>query len=408
MSEARVGVWIVGARGAVATTTALGLSAAARGLAPLQGVTTEGARGQGLSLAEPSAMVVGGWELRPSTLRDSARELAEGRIFDARLVRDLEEDLDHIDGEIVTGGTRGVPPLGERAAEPESPAAIVERLRSDLRGFRERNRLERLVVVNLATTEPAFTMQEDHLALGALEETIGSDRPGVFRPATLYAWSAVREGAAFLNFAASPSALVPAIRELAEREGVPYMGTDGKTGETLVKSALASLFRERDLKVLAWHGNNVLGNSDGAALAEPEVKAAKVETKDRVVRSILGYSPHTSVDITYVPSLGDWKTAWDLIHFEGFLGTRMTMQFTWQGADSILAAPLVIDLVRLADLALRRHESGPMTQAACFFKAPIGTQEHELAKQYASLDQYLRRCRVAPVASRTTSARRSS
>ncbi len=168
--------------------------------------------------------------------------------------------------------------------------------------------------------------------------------------------------------------------------------------ETLVKSALASLFRERDLQVLSWHGENLLGNADGAALSEPEVKAAKVESKDGVVRGVLGYSPETSVDITYVPSLGDWKTAWDLIHFQGFLGTRMTMQFTWQGCDSILAAPLVIDLVRLADLALRRGERGPMTQAACFFKAPVGTPEHDLGRQYAILDRYLRRSRIAALA----------
>src|SRR5947199_197208 len=261
-----------------------------------------------------------------------------------------------------------------------------------------RHSLERVVVVNLATTEPIFTIPEDHLTLAALEESLTGRGAAVFRPSTLYAHAAIREGAAFINFAASPAALAPAVRELAEREGVPFAGTDGKTGETLVKSALASRFRERDLQVLAWHGENLLGNSDGAALKEPEVKAAKVETKDGVVRGVLGYSPETSVEITYVPSLGDWKTAWDLIHFQGFLGTRMTMQFTWQGCDSILAAPLVIDLVRLADLALRRGESGPMTQAACFFKAPVGTQEQDLGRQYAMLDRYLRRCRLSVLA----------
>jgi myo-inositol-1-phosphate synthase len=214
----------------------------------------------------------------------------------------------------------------------------------------------------------------------------------------------MREHTAFLNFAASPAAMIPGLRELAEREGVPYMGTDGKTGETLVKSALAPLFRERDLRVLSWHGSNILGNDDGASLDDPSVRAAKVGTKDTVVRNVLGYSPHTSVDIRYVPSLGDWKTAWDLIHFEGFLGTRMTMQFTWQGSDSILAAPLIIDLVRLSDLALRRGESGAMTHAACFFKAPVGTQEHDLSRQYGMLDRYLRRARMAVVAGRRSAA----
>jgi len=390
-SSPRTGVWIIGARGAVATTTIVGARAAALGLSPLRGVTTEGPRGEGLALPGASALVFGGWELRAGSLLDAAADLAEGRIFNGRVLEALAADLAAIDRDIVRGGTRGVPPPCGAA----TPAEVIARLAADLRGFRRRHALERVVVVNLATTEPIFTTPEDHLTLAALEERLTSRGAAAFRPSTLYAYAAMREGAAFINFAASPAALAPAIRELAEREGVPFAGTDGKTGETLVKSALASLFRERDLQVLAWHGENLLGNSDGAALKEPEVKAAKVETKDGVVRGVLGYAPETSVDITYVPSLGDWKTAWDLIHFQGFLGTRMTMQFTWQGCDSILAAPLVIDLVRLADLALRRGESGPMTQAACFFKAPVGTQEQDLGRQYAMLDRYLRRARIA-------------
>ena len=392
----RTGVWIIGARGAVATTTMVGARAAARRLFPLRGVTTEGPRGEGLSMPAASALAFGGWEVRAGSLLDAATELAESaRIFDPRLLDRLALDLQEIDQDIVRGGTRGVPPP---CGAVEASAEVIEHLAADLRAFRRRHSLERVVVVNLATTEPVFTTPEDHLTLAGLEESLRSGGSAVFRPSTLYAYAAMREGAAFINFAASPAALAPAIRELAEREGVPFAGTDGKTGETLVKSALASLFRERDLQVLAWHGDNVLGNSDGAALNAPEVKAAKVETKDGVVRGVLGYSPETSVEITYVPSLGDWKTAWDLIHFQGFLGVRMTMQFTWQGCDSVLAAPLVIDLVRLADLALRRGESGPMTQAACFFKAPVGTQEQELGRQYAMLDSYLRRCRIAALA----------
>lgn len=393
------GVWVIGARGAVATTLVVGVRAAARGLAPLRGVTTAGARGEGLELVEPDGIAFGGWELRSGTLVDSARALTEqARIFDPRLVDALADDLAGIDREVVSGGTLGAPQPPE--ANAEKPAATVDRLRRDLAAFRRRWSIERLVVVNLASTEAAFTIAEEHLTLAALEEAIGGARAGALRASTLYAYAAMREGAAFVNFAASPAALVPAIRELAAREVLPYMGTDGKTGETLVKSALAPLFRERDLQVLAWHGSNVLGNSDGESLAEPSVRAAKVETKDGAVRNILGYAPHTSVDIRYVPSLGDWKTAWDLIQFEGFLGTRMTMQFVWQGSDSILAAPLVVDLARLGDLALRRGESGPMTHAACFFKSPVGTGEHELSRQYGMLDRYLRRCRMDRVARR--------
>src|SRR5438094_533377 len=201
----RTGVWIIGARGAVATTTIVGARAAARGLFPLRGVTTEGPRGEGLSLPAASALVFGGWEVRAGSLLDAAADLAEsGRIFDGRLLDPLAVDLDEIDQDIVRGGTRGVPhPCGA----VETPAEVIEQLAADLRGFRRRHSLERVVVVNLATTEPIFATPEDHLTLAALEERLPGRSAAVFRPSTLYAYAAIREGAAFINFAASPAAL---------------------------------------------------------------------------------------------------------------------------------------------------------------------------------------------------------
>ena len=167
------------------------------------------------------------------------------------------------------------------------------------------------------------------------------------------------------------------------------MGCDGKTGETLVKSALAPMFRYRDLRVLTWQGYNILGDRDGRVLADRRNKSAKVASKDALLPSILGYPLHTHVGIDFVPSLHDLKTAWDFVHFEGFLGFKMALQFTWQGCDSILAAPLVLDMVRLADLAARRGESGPMRHLACFFKQPVDVAEHDLHRQWQTLVAYL-------------------
>jgi myo-inositol-1-phosphate synthase len=186
---------------------------------------------------------------------------------------------------------------------------------------------------------------------------------------------------------------VPAIRELFAESGAPYMGSDGKTGETLVKSALAPMFKYRDLRVLTWQGYNILGDRDGRVLADRSNKRAKVASKDALLPSILGYPLHTHVGIDFVPSLDDLKTAWDFIHFEGFLGFRMALQFIWQGCDSILAAPLVLDMVRFADLAARRGESGSMPHLACFFKQPVGVGEHDLHHQWHLLVEYLERVR---------------
>ena len=117
-------------------------------------------------------------------------------------------------------------------------------------------------------------------------------------------------------------------------------------------------------------------------------KRAKVDSKDHLVHEILGYRPQTLVSIEYIESLGDWKTAWDHVHFTGFLGTPMSLQFTWQGCDSVLAAPLVLDLARFTDLAARRGQTGELTFLACFFKSPQGVEEHRFDRQFQMLEQW--------------------
>ena len=143
-----------------------------------------------------------------------------------------------------------------------------------------------------------------------------------------------------------------------------------------MKTVLAPMFAHRNLKVLSWVGHNIFGNRDGLVLDDPANKSSKIETKDQVITEILGYKPETHVSIEYI-DMDDWKTAWDHIHFQGFLGTKMILQFTWQGCDSLLAAPLVIDLARLADLEKRRGGRGLMRHLACFFKSPVGVEEHD-------------------------------
>jgi len=158
-----------------------------------------------------------------------------------------------------------------------------------------------------------------------------------------------------------------------------------------VKTVLAPMFRYRNLEVLSWEGFNILGGGDGRVLADPRHKRSKIRSKSGVLPSALGYTPHSGVGIEYVPSLGNWKTAWDFVHFRGFLGTKMSVQFIWQGCDSILAAPLVLDLVRLTEFALRQGEAGPMTHLACFFKEPLGVSVQSFTDQFRLLTDYVAR-----------------
>ncbi len=148
------------------------------------------------------------------------------------------------------------------------------------------------------------------------------------------------------------------------------------------------MFMMRNLEIMSWQGVNLLGNEDGRALADPARRAGKLKNKDEALTTLLGYPVHSGVVIDYVPSLGDWKTAWDLIHFRGFLDVPMTMQFTWQGCDSILAAPLVLDLVRLCEHAARHGRYGLQRHLACFFKHPLDVGEMALHRQFERLVDY--------------------
>ena len=145
----------------------------------------------------------------------------------------------------------------------------------------------------------------------------------------------------------------------------------------------------RALKVRSWAGMNLLGGGDGAALADPARAQSKIDSKGRLLEEILGYPVEAPIRIEDVRDMGEWKTAWDHIVFEGFLGVRMKLQFTWEGCDSALAAPLLLDLIRLAALALERHESGTDANLAFFFKDPAGTTEHQLHRQYEMLERWV-------------------
>ena len=391
----RFGVWLIGARGNVATTTMVGAHAVARGLCPPTGMVTALPDFAHVAWPPCDAVPFGGWDVTATPLPEQAEAIAAASgALPLPLIESARDWLTACDREIRPGTTTG---CGERicqvagtgAALPAALSPLIEALQGDLRSFQGRHGLDTVVVINLASTEPPPPPQFVAEDLDQLRAAIRRNESAGLPASVVYAYAAIDAGFPYINFTPSTGASGLALRQLAELRGVPHYGNDGKTGETLVKSVLAPLFAMRNLRVLTWQGYNLLGNQDGRVLDDPANKASKVRSKDHLLPKILGYTPHTHVGIDYVPSLDDWKTAWDLIHFEGFLGTRMTLQFTWQGCDSILAAPLVLDLARLAALAARRGERGLLTHLASFFKSPMGCTEHDLTGQFARLQRYL-------------------
>ncbi len=392
MAKSRIGLWLIGAKGGVATTTIMGLIALKAGLADGAGLVSELGQFGRLELVEWADFVVGGHEIRQFSLADEiARLVAENRAIDPQLTAQSKSELEQIEGRIRPGTIYNVgPTIAALAAEDvpreETPAEAVTRLKQDLSDFAQAEKLHHVVVVNVASTEPPVdvaTIPEDW---DQLEPLLA--QPCSLPASSLYAIATLDLGFSYINFTPSLGSALPAIDQLTRLRRTRHMGHDGKTGETLMKSVLAPMFAQRNLQVMSWVGHNIFGNLDGKVLDDPTNKRAKVQSKDRLLGEILGYQPQTLVSIEYIESMGDWKTAWDNIHFKGFLGTPMTLQFTWQGCDSILAAPLVLDLARFTELAARRGHVGQMPFLASFFKSPLGVEEQRFDRQFQMLESW--------------------
>jgi myo-inositol-1-phosphate synthase len=387
----RVGVWIQGALGDIATTMMVGALAIRQGLNSTVGMVTRIPPMDALDLASLDQLVFGGIDIKPSSLRESALAVhRSSRTFSHDTLQGVLPGLEAIEADILSDRD-----FSWRLRAPHDNAMpladVVARMREHIRAFRARHALDHVVAVNLVSAEPRAPESDALQRLDAFTAAIAADRKDLITSSMCGTHAAFLEGCSYINFTPNAGAGFPAMQELAERERLPYYGNDGKTGETLVKTVLAPMFAWRNLQVMSWEGVNMLGNNDGATLHDPDNRVNKIHNKESVLKEILGYNPHAGVDINYVPSLGDWKTAWDLIHFRGFLDVPMTMQFTWQGCDSILAAPLVLDMVRLSEFAARHGEHGAMRHLSGFFKNPIGVNEMAMHLQFDMLTQYARR-----------------
>ena len=384
----RIGVAVVGLGGAVATTAAAGIELLRLGLAGADGLPLAGVEG----LADYDRLVFAGWDVSPDDLAQAAA--GHGVLEPAQLAA-AAPALERIrpwpaisDADFCRNidGIHRIEATGHRGR--------AEAVAADLRRFREEEKLDRVVVVNLASVERTIPAGEPALAsLEAFERALDENDPAV-GPALLYAYAALREGCPYANFTPSVAADAPALVELAEEVGVPVCGKDGKTGQTMLKTVVAPALRARSLTVEGWFSNNLLGNRDGLALDDPDSLASKLDTKGSVLDSILGYhvADHV-VTINYYRPRGDRKEAWDTIDLVGFLGQKMQLKLNFLCRDSILAAPLVMEIARTLDLAARCGERGVQEQLGGFFKAPMTRDgevpEHALHKQEDALQSWL-------------------
>jgi myo-inositol-1-phosphate synthase len=390
----RVGVLLIGAGGAVASTVIAGVALMRRG-APRYGMITEGPVGAAVGACALDDLVFGGWDLKG------------GDLYEAALTHAVvpREQLGAIESELrsmrpwpgVSSAAFLANNVGDHVVPAKSFRDELRVMREQVTAFQRERGLDRVVMVNLTSTERYVDVADVHRTVEAFEAGLDADDARI-SPAMKYLYLAITMGIPHANFTPSRSN-VPALEALAGKRGVPIAGEDGKTGQTFLKTVLAPAFVVRDLRVDGWYSTNILGNNDGKVLDDPGSNKTKVVSKKSVLDEILGYPvPDHQVHIHYYRPRGDQKEAWDNIDLLGFLGEPMQLKVNFLCKDSILAAPLVLDLVRLLDAAQRAGEKGVQQQLSLFFKSPYRvngeTPVHDLFAQNRMLHDWV--ARVAP------------
>jgi len=385
----RLGVAIVGVGGAVATTAIAGIEMIKAGSNSLDGLPLADRDVAGMVAYRN--MEFGGWDLADESLGTLA--LRHGVIGEKELA-DGAAALNDMRAWKAAGSTGYCANIDGSNKMATGHRAAIRQIQDDLRRFTEEKQLDRVVVVNLASTERVPHADDAALqSRAAFEQGLDSDDAAI-SPAMLYAYAAIDAGTPYANFTPSVAADAAPLAELARIRGVPVAGKDGKTGQTMMKTVLAPALKARALHVDGWFSTNILGNRDGLALNDKDSLQSKLNTKGTVLDSILGYPVEDHlVHIHYYRPRGDDKEAWDNIDVTGFLGQRMQIKVNFLCKDSILAAPLVIEIARVLDLAKSRGDGGVQEQLSSFFKAPMVKNghgpEHDFGKQQTMLLDWL-------------------
>jgi myo-inositol-1-phosphate synthase len=396
--------------GAVATTAIAGVAAVRRGLAaPVGSLTQLGHLLDGdasgprvkdaLPLAPLEDVVFGGWDPIPD---DAYAAAVRAKVLGREHLDPLREELEAIRPMPAVFDTAWVRRLDGPNVKRGTLREKAEALVADIRGFMERNRCARGVMVWTGSTEVYAQVGPAHQTLRSFQAALDRSDPTI-APSMVYAWAALEAGVPFLNGAPNLSQDIPALRELAERNGVATGGKDFKTGQTLMKTTIAPMIQARLLGLDGWFSTNILGNRDGEVLDDELSFKTKEVSKLSVLEQILSPKQHPElygdvqhkVTIHYYPPRGDNKEGWDAIDIFGWLGYPMQIKVNFQCRDSILAAPLVLDLALLADLAQRAGERGPQEWLSFFFKSPVTAPGrppvHDLFRQQSALHAQLRR-----------------
>jgi myo-inositol-1-phosphate synthase len=411
-ADGKLGILLVGL-GAVSTTTIAGTMAVRKGLAKPIGSLVEmgtvrlGKRTEGRSpairefvpMAPLNDLVFGGWDIFEDNSYEAARTAG---VLEPALLDQIKDELTAIKPMSAVFDRQYVKRLdGPNVKKGKNKRDLAEQLIEDIRRFKTQHRLDRLVVVWAGSTEIFLTESPAHQTIEAFEQGLEANDPSI--PSSMvYAYAAIREGLPYANAAPNLSADIPALIALAQKTGAPIVGKDLKTGQTLIKTIIAPGLKARLLGVKGWYSTNILGNRDGEVLDDPESFKTKEESKKSVLDYILQPDLYPDlyhdlchvVRINYYPPRGDNKEGWDNIDLFGWLGYPMQLKINFLCRDSILAAPIVLDVALFLDLAKRAGLSGIQEWLSFYFKSPMHAPglypEHDVFIQLMKLKNTLR------------------
>ena len=414
-AEGKLGVLLVGL-GAVSTTFIAGTLLIRKGLATSTGSLAEmgtvrlGKRTEGrtplikefVPLASLDDLVFGVWDIFEENGYEAATTAG---VLEASMLEQIRPELEAIRPWPAVFDQRYVKRLmGTNVKTGANKLEIAEQVRADIRGFKDRHNLDRMVMIWCGSTEVFMTRTEAHQSIAALEQAMESNADEI--PSSMvYAYAALKEGLPYANAAPNLSADIPALHQLALDNGSPVAGKDLKTGQTLIKTIVAPGLKARLIGVSGWFSTNILGNRDGEVLDDPGSFKTKEESKKSVLDYILQPDLYPTlykdlchvVRINYYPPRGDNKEGWDNIDLVGWLGYKMQLKINFLCRDSILAAPIVLDLVLFLDLAKRAGMSGIQEWLSFYFKSPVHAPglypEHDLFIQLMKLKNTLRHMR---------------
>lgn len=412
-ADGKLGVLIVGLGGAVSTTFIAGLYNILKGYGKPYGSLTQmatiriGDRTENnfpfikdyVPLSKPEDIVIGGWEIRNYNCYEAAKE---AKVLESIDLDSIVREMERIEPMSAVFDKYYVKRLeGDFVKRGKNKKELAEQLRDDIKKFKELNNLERVVMIWCASTEIFISENEVHKSLANFEKGMLENNEDI-SPSMLYAYAALSEGVPFINGAPNLSVEIPALLELAEKISVPVAGKDFKTGQTLIKTVIAPMLKARMLGLEGWFSTNLLGNKDGVVLDEPGSFKTKEESKLSVLNTILQPDIYPElykdyyhkVRINYYPPRGDNKEGWDNIDIFGWLGYPMQLKINFLCKDSILAAPIVLDLVLFMDLAQRAGMKGIQEWLSFYFKSPNHSPniipEHDLFIQQIKLKNTLR------------------